>query len=156
MMKHTAGVLKQLSAGRKGTRVLRDHQNFEVIIDALIPDNATEEHMLRSIGEILGLQWKQIDRAQKRNLANDGTTGAFSRATKVTRKQRKDYRGWGRRIAIDYWHKATRLDTNLGKKKRNREVNPVTQEVSSLTTIWPGSLPTARFIAASPLAGLLP
>ena len=27
-----------------------------------------------------------------------------------------------RRVAIDYWHKITRLDTNVGKKKRNREV----------------------------------
>ena len=52
----------------------------------------------------------------------DGTAGAFSRATTVVRRTRKDYRGWGRRVAIDYWHKITRLDTNVGKKKRNREV----------------------------------
>jgi hypothetical protein len=60
---------------------------------------------------------------KRRHAANeDGTNGAFYRATKISRKQRKDYRGWGRRVAIDYWHKITRLDTNVGKKKRNREV----------------------------------
>ena len=59
----------------------------------------------------------------------DGASGAFSRATKISRKQRKDYRGWGRRVCIDYWHKATRLDTNVGKKRRNREVNSATGEV---------------------------
>ena len=67
---------------------------------------------------------------KKRQQANeDGTSGAFSRATKISRKQRKDIRGWGRRVAIDYWHKATRLDTNVGKKRRHREVNPTTNEV---------------------------
>ena len=39
------------------------------------------------------------------------------------------YRGLGRCVAINYWHKATRLDTRLGKKKRHREVNPVTGKV---------------------------
>ena len=57
----------------------------------------------------------------------DGDAGAFSRATKISRKQRSDYRGWGRRVAIDYWHKVTRLDTNVGKKKRNREARPLPQ-----------------------------
>lgn len=32
-------------------------------------------------------------------------------------------------MSIEYWHKATRLDTNLGKKRRHREVNPTTGEV---------------------------
>jgi hypothetical protein len=59
----------------------------------------------------------------------DGTAGAFSRATSITSKQRKDYRGAGRCVGIDYWHKATRLDTNVNKKKRSREVIPITKQV---------------------------
>ena len=47
--------------------------------------------MMRAIGELLGLHWEQIDRAQKRQLLNDGSAGGFSRATKISRKQRKDY-----------------------------------------------------------------
>ena len=67
---------------------------------------------------------------KRRQEANeDGTNGAFSRATKISRKQRRDYHGWGRRVCIDYWHKATRLDTHVGKKRRKREVNPKTGEV---------------------------
>jgi hypothetical protein len=62
---------------------------------------------------------------KRRQVANedDKGAGAFSRATKILRKQRSDYRGWGRRVAIDYWHKVTRLDTNVGKKKLNLEVH---------------------------------
>ena len=72
---------------------------------------------------LLTLQTPSLSWQKLRQLANeDGDPGAFSRATKISRKQRKDYRGWGRRVAIDYWHKATRLDTNVNKKKRNREV----------------------------------
>lgn len=130
MLEHAASVLAQLSTGKRGSRSLDDHQRFETIVAALVPDDATEEGIMRAIGELLGgLHWKQIDRAQKRNLANDGSAGAFSRATKISRKRRKDYRGWGRGIAIDFWHKQTRLDTRLGKKKRHREVNEMTGHI---------------------------
>ena len=95
---------------RPKPRSLDDHQRFETIVAALVPDNATEEGIMSTIAELLGgLHWEQIDRAQKRNLTNDGSAGAFSRATKISRKRRKDYRGWGRGIAIDFWHKQTRL-----------------------------------------------
>ena len=129
MLEHAAAVLSQLSTGR-GSRSLQDHQRFETIIAALVPDDASDEGMMRAIGELLGgLDWRQIDRAQKRNLASDGSKGAFSQATKISRKRRKDYRGWGRSVAIDFWHKHTRLDTRLGKKKRHREVNTTTGTV---------------------------
>lgn len=131
MLDHAKAVLKQLSTGERGSRSLADHQRFETIVAALVPDGATEDKMMRAIGELLDIHWEQVDRAQRRNLSNDGSAGGFSRATKISRAQRKDYRGWGRRVAIDYWHKATRLDTRLGLKKRNREVNPVTQQVRS-------------------------
>ena len=129
MISHAKGVLAQLTTGKRGSRSLEDHLRFETIVAALVPDGATEDRMLRAIGELLGLHWEQIDRAQKRNDTNNGAAGSFSNATKVSRKQRKDYRGWGRRVAIGYWHKATRLDTNVNKKKRHREVNITTGDI---------------------------
>jgi hypothetical protein len=158
MVKSAAGVLGHLTTGKRGSRSLEDHERFETIVAALTPDDASSLHVISTIEELLGIDHKQIERAQvrqscltplvcptlailglpdsnpdplassspwqkRRQVANkDGANGAFSRATKISRKQRKDYRGWGRRVAIDYWHKITRLDTNVGKKKRNREV----------------------------------
>ena len=170
MLEHAKEVLQQLATGKRGPRSLADHQRFETIVAALVPDNATEEGMMRAIGELLGLHWEQIDRAQKRQLLNDGSVGGFSRSTKVSRKQRKDHRGWGRRVAIDYWHKATRLDTNPGKKRRNREVNASTGEVCCTQSTQRAAIPplsrsphrraTRRavvlIIIAAPFTGFLP
>ena len=125
MLAHAKGVLKQLTPTH-GTRSLEDHQSFQTIVAALVPDDATNDHLMRCIGELLGIQWSQVDSAQRRNLQNDGSVGAFSSANKISRKQRKDFRGLGRRVCVDYWHKATRLDTNVGNKVRNREVNAST------------------------------
>ena len=129
MVNSAKGVLDHLTTGK--TRSLQDHQSFETIVAALTPDDAKDLELVRTISELLGVDRRALDRAlEHRRIANeDGTSGAFARASAVTRKQRKDYRGAGRRVAIDYWHKATRLDTNVGKKKRNREVNPITNEV---------------------------
>ena len=155
MIDHAKGVLQQLTTARRGSRSLADHQRFETIVAALVPDNATEDGMMTAIGELLGIHWEQIDRAQKRQLLNDGSAGGFSRATKISRKQRKDHRGWGRRVAIDYWHKATRLDTNPSKKRRNREVNPVTQEVScAVPPLSRAAPPLNRTAALTNLANL--
>ena len=131
MIESASGILGHLTTGKRGTRAREDHARFETIVAALVPDDAKELELINAIAELLGIHHEQIERAlEHRRVANeDGTAGAFSRATAVTRKQRKDYRGAGRRVAIDYWHKATRLDTNVGKKKRHREVNPVTGEV---------------------------
>ena len=93
MLDHAKGVLKQLTVGKRGSRTLADHERFETIITALVPDSATEDGMMRTIGDLLGIHWEQIDRAQKRQLADDGLVGAFSRATKISRKQRNDYYG---------------------------------------------------------------
>ena len=78
---------------------------------------------------------EEISHVTDRRLHVTAPTVTFSRATgtAVHCQQRKDYmymyRGVGRCVAINYWHKATRLDTRLGKKKRHREVNPVTGKV---------------------------
>ena len=133
MIEKAARVLKHLTPAGRGSRSLEDHQRFETIVAALTPDDATSEHMISIMEELLDVQHSAIERGVKRNAVafpgKDDTCGGFSRATKISRTQRKDFRGWGRRIAIDFWHKATRLDTRLGKKKRNREVNPVTKQV---------------------------
>ena len=83
--------------------------------------------------KLLNVYHKQIYRAAKRKaeLGDSCAFCAFAKVTKVTRShaaQAQDYCGWGRRVAIEYWHKATRLDTRLGQKKRHRETNPVTGE----------------------------
>jgi hypothetical protein len=129
MIESAAGVLGHLKTG--GTRMHDDHVRFQAIVTALVPEAADQLDLIRAIAELLGIHHEQIEHAlERRRVANeDGTIGAFSRATTVSRKQRKDYRGVGRCVCIDYWHKATRLDTNVGKKKRNREVNPITGEV---------------------------
>ena len=132
MIESAAGVLGHLTTGKRGTRTIADHQRFESILAALTPDDAKESHMMRTIEQLLGIHHEQIERAlQRRQRANeyDGDTGGFSNATMVEREQRKDYRALGRRIAVDFWHKATRLDTRLGKKKRHRETDKKTGEV---------------------------
>ena len=131
MIDSAAGVLGHLTAGSRGSRSREDHVRFEAIVAALVPDDAQDLDLIRAIAQLLGVHYEQIKRAlEHRRTANeDGSAGAFSRATSVTHKQRKDYRGLGRCVAIDYWHKATRLDTNVGKKKRNREVNPITRQI---------------------------
>ena len=50
------------------------------------------------------LQPAAIERGVKRNAVagKDGTCGAFAQTTQISRKQRCDYRGWGRRVAVDY------------------------------------------------------
>jgi hypothetical protein len=133
MLESAKEVLAHLTTGA-GTRSLADHERFETILTALTP---TDVHgSISTIEELLHVHHEQIDRAAKRKAALDDAArdgvlpaGAFSHTTKVARKQRKDYRGWGRCVAIQYWHKATRLDTRLGKKKRHREVDPATGEI---------------------------
>ena len=121
MLDHVKQTLRQLSTGKRGSRSADDHMRFESLVAALVPDDATDEKMMRTIGELLGLHWEQIDRAQKRQLANDGTRGGHSRSTKISRKKRKDWNGVGRLLCRSYWHSdATRFDTNARKKRRWR------------------------------------
>lgn len=81
--------------------------------------------------ELPGVHHERIERALvRRRTANaDDTVCAFSRATRIFRKKRCDFRGAGRCVAIDFWHKATRLDTTSGKKKPNCKATPVTTQV---------------------------
>jgi hypothetical protein len=71
MLRKTRMVLSHLAeragrADRKGTRSADDHAAFEMIISALVPEDAKEEHMMRIIQELLGIDWRTIHRAQVR------------------------------------------------------------------------------------------
>ena len=100
------GTLGHLTTGVRGSRSRDDHQRFETIVAALVPDDAKQLEMGRAIAELLGIHHEQLERAlaRRRVVNEDGSAGAFARATTISRKTRKDYRGWGRRVAIDYWH----------------------------------------------------
>ena len=117
--------LTQLTAGVHGSRTQEDHARFEIIVQALTPDDATEGRMMRLMGELLDIQWVQIDRAQSRSATNNGCRGAFSHSTKISRRRRKDYNAAGRRLCRTYWHSdATRFDTNSRRKKRIKRLGP--------------------------------
>lgn len=64
-MEKEKSVLAKLS-GKKhcGHSTEEDHQTFERLSAALVPDDASEEHRMRAVGELLELHWQQFDRAQ--------------------------------------------------------------------------------------------
>jgi hypothetical protein len=51
----------------------------------------------------------------------DAAPGAFARAVGPARKQRSDFRGRGRQVAAAFGtrRRASSLDTNVGRKKRD-------------------------------------
>ena len=131
MIESAAGVLAHLTTGKRGSRSAEDHLRFEAIVTALVPDECSQLELGRAVCELLGIHHEQLERAleRRRTINETGGDGAFSRATRISRQIRADYRGWGRRVAVNYWHKATRLDTRLGQKKRHRETNPISGDV---------------------------
>jgi hypothetical protein len=67
MLTHARKTLGSLSSqdqkgGQRGTRTSADHLKFETVLWSLIPDDAKEEQMLNTIGELLGVHWQQIHR----------------------------------------------------------------------------------------------
>ena len=79
--------------------------------------------MLTVIGEILDVPWRTLHRAQMSAVAcaDDGCkVGAISRSLCRKRCRRSDFLDKGRDLCSDFWHTETRLDTNLGHKKRQR------------------------------------
>jgi hypothetical protein len=127
MLKRARTVLKDLSAddskgGHRGTRTTENHLKFETILFSLIPDDASEEGMLRTIGDLLDVHWEQLNRNRKRQqccVQND-SKDAITRTFCMKRKRRCDYRDAGRALCSNFWHARTRLDTNVGHKKRQR------------------------------------
>eukprot|EP00966_Prymnesium_polylepis_P084801 1963111-Prymnesium_polylepis.1 len=129
MLENARGVLNELSAkdqkdGRRGTRTAADHLKFETILFSLLPDNAKDEQMLATIGDLLGVHWEQLNRSWKRKcLCNkDDSKDAITRSFCMKRKRRSDFRDAGRALCSNFWHARTRLDTNLGHKKRQRVI----------------------------------
>jgi hypothetical protein len=123
MLDSARRMLEQLGSKQRGSRELPAHLAFETILMALLPDNAEEEKLLGSIGSLLGLDCKAVQRAakRKREAAEGGaSSAAITQALPGKRMQRKDARGWGRRVAAAWWHEYTRMDTNPRRKKRIR------------------------------------
>ena len=63
MVDSAKGVLEHLTAGRRGSRTIADHECFETIVAALTPDDAPALNLISAIGELLGIDHKQIERA---------------------------------------------------------------------------------------------
>jgi hypothetical protein len=140
-VRETLTMLKNCSGRREDS----DHLAYETILCALIPIDTKEQNMGRAIRDLLGVQWAPMDRAIASrkallNAAGDGPApGAFARAVAPLRKSRSDFRGRGREIAAAFWHTETRLDTNVGRKKRKRivKVDAVGRKVSASPTPTP-------------------
>ena len=54
MLEHVKGVLEQLTTGVRGSRSLADHQRFETIVAALVPDGVSEDRLMSAIGGTVG------------------------------------------------------------------------------------------------------
>jgi hypothetical protein len=127
MVKTAREILVMLKNGT-GRRDDSDHLAYETILCALIPIDTKEQKMGRVIRELLGVQWKPMERAIASRMAllngpgDAPAPGAFARAVALPRRLRSDFGGRGREIAAAFWHKETRHDTNVGRKKRKRIV----------------------------------
>ena len=95
----------------RGTRQAHAHLAFETIVTALLPDRATEDHALRIIMSLLGLNHDQVKRAVDRKRKAGGDAFAFVEMLHASRKRRKDACDEGRRLCIEWWHANTRFDT---------------------------------------------
>ena len=104
----------------RGTRSAHAHLAFETLLTALIPDNATDEGMLRTIQCILGINPEQAARGVNRKRAAGGNAFAFVEALHAARKRRKTAIDEGRIVCDRFWHANCRFDTNPRKKKRIR------------------------------------
>ncbi|KOO35924.1 hypothetical protein Ctob_015561, partial [Chrysochromulina tobinii] len=104
----------------RGTRSAHAHLAFETLLTALIPDNATEEGMLRTIQCILGINPEQAARGVNRKRAAGGNAFEFVEALHAGRKRRKTAIDEGRVVCDRFWHANCRFDTNPRKKKRIR------------------------------------
>lgn len=99
---------------RRGTRELNSQLAFETIVMALLPENMDEDQLMRTIGQLLGLNWEQLSRARarKRKAADLGGTGKNnSEVLNEKRKRRSDYIQKGRALCDEWWHSNTRFDT---------------------------------------------
>ena len=102
------------SNDNRGTRDAHSQLAFEAIVMALLPDDAQENQLLRTIGGLLGLNWEQLSRAQekKRKASKMGGTGKdHADILHLARKQRSDARTRGRVLCDEWWHSNTRFDT---------------------------------------------
>ena len=132
MLANARHVLQQLSsrAGgsgeqqvQLGSRSKDAHLAFETIIMALLPDNAAEDKMMRTVESLLGVGYRAVQRAdsRKRKAVESGSTAAaVSAVLPRDRSRRRDARDRAREVCAAWWHTYTRMDTNPARKKRIR------------------------------------
>lgn len=95
-------MLASLKTG--GTRSKADHLAFETILATLLPDNAKDDGLMRTLQAMLGVDWDPLHRAELVNdTANLDELGSFSAAVAeaCARERRRDFRGEGRRICME-------------------------------------------------------
>ena len=102
-----------LSSG--GTMQGEKRLAFESILSSLIPVDADEQRIIHECSRLLQVDRGAIQRAMKRNADSAGFTG-FVSVLHRPRKRRKDFIWLGRKVAAEFWHEMTRLDTRPGKK----------------------------------------
>ena len=115
MISTARSMLAKMQTGRKhmGRRTVSNHLAFEAILQGLIPDDAKEQQLLRTIEGLLGINFRAAKRAIRHKRAAGGN---YQPPPK--RQRRSDYLARGRNLARLHWHSSTRLDTNSRKKKR--------------------------------------
>ena len=87
MLEQARKVLAGLKAddkkgGHTGTRTKTDHLKFETLIFSLLPEQAKDEELLSTIGELLDVDWRALQRAwlRKDTVAKANEKGAISAA----------------------------------------------------------------------------
>ena len=100
-MDHARQTLARLKTG--GTRTTDNHLAFETILAALLPDNAKEEGLMRTLEFLIVVDWDPLHRAELVNKrAGTSELNHFTAAVAeaVARERRRDYRGEGRQLCL--------------------------------------------------------
>ena len=108
------------SNDQRGTRSTNAHLAFETIVTALLPDDAPEGHMLRTIERLLDVNHDQLKRAVERKRKAGNNAFLFVEQLHQPRKRRKDARDQGRALCVEWWHANTRFDTCAGARLESR------------------------------------
>ena len=95
----------------RGTKSIHARLAFETIVTSMLPEDASERHILRTIEGLLGINHDQITRAVTRKRKAAGNAFVFIEELHNPRKRRKDARDAGRVLCDNWWHANTRFDT---------------------------------------------
>ena len=113
MLDHARLVLGSLQNG--GSKARNLHLSFEAGLSILIPDDATQLHVVSEISRLLDVDRGAVIRTMKRGRKkNDEDFDGFVSVLFSPRKRRKDFVQLGRQVSAEFWHAMTRLDTRPG------------------------------------------